>query len=195
MNEPKTNIFENVFNLPNALSFLRLLLAVPFYFALSQFHHSPNAKYYVLGLILFAFITDILDGYTARKKKIVTEFGKIIDPLADKVLVILIITQLYLMGDIPGVYFWIIICRDIFIFTGGILLSKKIGKVLPSNMLGKITVLSIGFFIIATIAGLDPTNFIFRFLFYISIILSFASVVAYSIRAYEAMKWKNDEHL
>lgn len=188
----KQNIFfDGMFNLPNSLSFIRLLLAVPIYFSLSLFNDYSSARYIVVSLVLLAFITDILDGYFARKTNKITEFGKIIDPLADKTLVILIILQLYLLGEIPGIYFWIIVLRDIIIFIGGIIISRKIGKVLPSNLLGKITVFSIGIYILIILFGLEPANVIHRFFFYISIILSFASVIAYTIRGYEALKWKN----
>ena len=98
-----------IFNLPNSISFFRLLLAVPFYILVGKLNLDDSYRYYVLGLIFIAFISDILDGYIARKKDIVTETGKIIDPLADKVCVILIILQLYLIGEIPTIYFWIII--------------------------------------------------------------------------------------
>lgn len=195
MNSDGKNIFQGAFNLPNSLSFFRLLLAIPFYFLLLHLHDAPNYRYIIIGLILVATASDILDGYIARKKKIITEFGKVIDPLADKVCIILIITQLYIQGEIPGIYFWIIILRDIVIFSGGIIVSRKIGKVLPSNMIGKITVLTIGFFILAIIAGLNETNFIYRLLFYLSIIMSFASVIGYALRAYEFLKWKNNEHV
>jgi cardiolipin synthase (CMP-forming) len=187
--------FEGAFNLPNFISFFRLLLAVPFYIILSLLHSLPYARYYVIGLICLAFLSDILDGFIARKKQLVTEFGKIIDPIADKTLVILIVFQLYLLDEIPGIYFWILILRDLSIFMGGIFLTRKIGKVLPSNLIGKITVLSIGFFFLSILFELDPTNFIYRFLFYISIILSFASVIAYALRGYEAIKWKNNESI
>lgn len=181
-----------IFNLPNSISFFRLLLAVPFYILVGKLNLDNSYRYYVLGLIFIAFISDILDGYIARKKDIVTETGKIIDPLADKVCVILIILQLYLIGEIPTIYFWIILGRDILIFTGGIFVSKKIGKVLPSNLLGKLTVLVIGFFIIAVVAGLEPSNLLYKLLFYISIIMSFGSVIGYALRAYEKIKWKNE---
>ena len=168
------------------------MLAVPFYILVGKLNLDDSYRYYVLGLIFIAFISDILDGYIARKKDIVTETGKIIDPLADKVCVILIILQLYLIGEIPTIYFWIILGRDILIFTGGIFVSKKIGKVLPSNLLGKLTVLVIGFFIIAVVADLEPSNLLYKLLFYISIIMSFGSVIGYALRAYEKIKWKNE---
>ncbi len=195
MNFIKKNIFKGVLNLPNSLSFFRLLLSIPFYFSLIHLHENIIYRYTVFGLILLAFITDILDGYFARKFNIVTEFGKIIDPLADKVLVILIVVLLYALDEIPGIYFWIVVGRDVIIFLGGIFVSVKIGKVLSSNLIGKVTVLSIGFFILTIIGGYSESNFAYRLLFYFSIIMSFASVIAYSLRAYEFLKWKNNEHI
>ena len=53
------------------------------------------------------------------------------------------------------------------------------------------TVFSIGMYILSILFGLDPTNFFYRFFFYISVILSFASVIAYALRGYEALKWNN----
>lgn len=189
MQDKRNNFFAGMFNLPNSLSLFRLLLAVPLFFTLSQLN--DNTRDIIIGLVLLAFLTDLMDGFFARKMNQITEFGKIIDPLADKTLVILIVTKLYLLGEIPSIYLLIIVLRDVIIFTGGILISKKLNKILPSNLLGKITVFSIGMYILSILFGLDPTNFIYRFFFYISIILSFASVIAYALRGYEALKWNN----
>lgn len=170
----------------NLLSLVRLFLVIPI-----LIYASNIEKYRILLLSIMAFgiITDILDGYLARKFNEVTEFGKIIDPLADKVCIIAFVIQLFLTGTIPLYYFLIIVLRDVIIFTGGILVSKKINKVLPSNMLGKITVLSIGFYLIAIVAGLDKQTFWYYLLLYLSILLSFVSVIGYGIRGYEAVKW------
>ena len=189
------NGLKEILNLPNAISFIRLLLAIPIYFTINELHTEYNYRYWTVALMLLAFITDILDGYTARKHNTITEFGKIIDPFADKTLMVLIVIQLYRLDEIPAIFFWIIAGRDILIFCGGIYVSKKIGEVLPSNLLGKLTVLTIGIFILTVVIGLDSSNIFYGFLFYLSIIMSFASVVGYSLRAYELMKWKNDDHL
>ncbi len=74
-----------IFNASNSLSFLRLLLVIPAWIAFSNF--DKTSRYTVAAIGIFAAITDILDGYLARKLNQITEFGKIIDPLADKVLV------------------------------------------------------------------------------------------------------------
>jgi CDP-diacylglycerol--glycerol-3-phosphate 3-phosphatidyltransferase len=151
-------------------------------------------RVYVLLMILLAFFTDIADGWLARKYNEITEFGKIIDPLADKVFVAVLVFKLYLLNEIPGYYFWIIVIRDIVIFLGGIYVANIIGKILPSNLLGKITVFSIGLFLISVVLDIkEVITWLYNFLFYGSITLSFASVAGYAIRAIENVKWKRNE--
>jgi cardiolipin synthase (CMP-forming) len=171
----------------NYLSILRLMLAIPFWIMLDHFNE-PYFRILVFSLTLFASLTDIMDGYLARRLNQITEFGKIIDPLADKVCISVIIIKLYLMHQIPEYYFLMIIGRDILIFIGGIFLTKVIGKVLPSNMLGKITVLIVGIVIILIMLQVDKTLFYFKAVYGISIILIFGSFSAYVLRALEFLK-------
>ena len=76
-------------NLPNKLTFMRLVMAVPFIYFLQE-SNVGGFKYRLVAFILFviASLTDFFDGYLARKYNLVTDFGKIMDPLADKILVI-----------------------------------------------------------------------------------------------------------
>jgi cardiolipin synthase len=173
----------------NYLSLLRLFLAIPFWIMLDHFNDS-DFRYMLFALTLFASLTDIMDGYLARKMNQITEFGKIIDPLADKVCIAVIIIKLYLIHQIPSYYFSLIIGRDILIFLGGIYLTKKLGKVLPSNMLGKITVLIIGIVILLIMLQVDKTSFYYKSIYGISLILIVVSFVAYALRAYEFLKAK-----
>jgi len=168
---------------------LRVLLVMPTAYFLSGIN---EVEYYRIIVVLFfvgAYLTDLLDGFLARKLNQITEFGKIIDPLADKIFVIMIVFQLFWMKEIPEYYFWIIILRDVIIFTGGIFVSKIIGKVLPSNLLGKITVASIAAFLLAVVCGVQKIEWLYGILLNLSIFLSFASVIGYGIRAYENIKW------
>jgi cardiolipin synthase (CMP-forming) len=173
----------------NYLSILRLLLAIPFWILLDHFD-SPYFRQMLFALILFASFTDIMDGYLARKMNQITEFGKIIDPLADKVCIGLIVTKLFFIHQIPSYYFFLIIGRDILIFVGGILLTKKLGRVLPSNMLGKITVLIIGIVIILILLNADRSMIYYKIIYGISLLLIVASFVGYSIRAMEFLRVK-----
>ena len=182
-------IFERnqVFTISNLLSFLRLLLLFPVWIALSNYQ---DGTYRIITFILciIAAVTDFLDGYIARKRHEITEFGKIIDPLADKILVGIIAIKLYLIGELSGYFLLIIIIRDAIIFTGGILISLKLKKVLPSNLLGKITVTIVGFVFLMLIAGLNKSNTLFIIIYYSSIILLYGSLIGYIIRASEFLK-------
>jgi CDP-diacylglycerol--glycerol-3-phosphate 3-phosphatidyltransferase len=178
----------------NYLSILRLFLAIPFWLMLDHYN-VPIFRYMLFALTLFASLTDIMDGYLARKMNQITEFGKIIDPLADKVCIAVIITKLYIIHQIPSYYFFMIIGRDILIFIGGILLTKKLGRVLPSNMLGKITVLIIGIVIILILLQVNRTLFYFESIYVISILLIIGSFFVYVLRALEFLKAKPHNYI
>lgn len=175
---------KEIFTISNGISLLRFLLVIPFWFLLDDYQ-SQTIRYVLFGLCLFAAATDMLDGFLARKLNQVTEVGKIIDPLADKTAMALIVVKLFLIGEISGFYFYSIILRDILIFLGGIYVTRKIGKVLPSNKLGKITVLNIGTIILLILIGFPREHLIYLILYYSSIVLIFASFTAYIIRAKE----------
>jgi CDP-diacylglycerol--glycerol-3-phosphate 3-phosphatidyltransferase len=150
----------------------------------SQINNSQGIRYLTVCILILAVITDILDGILARRYNEVTELGKIIDPLADKIVLAVVIYQLYIIGELPAYYLIIIVGRDLLILLGGILVSQKIGRVLPSNILGKIAVLSIGIFILAVVLELKSSiTFLYNIFFYLSLILVFISFIIYLIRA------------
>ena len=181
---------KQIFNASNSLSFIRLLLVIPAWYSFANLDLT-TAKYIVAGIGIFAAITDILDGYLARKFNQVTEFGKIIDPLADKVLVVYVVLSLFIVGEIPSYYFYLIAGRDILILIGGVIVSKKIGKVLPSDYVGKATVLAISFVLLMILLNVD-TNFIaFQILYYLSILLIFVSLFNYIYKAAKSIANNN----
>lgn len=183
---------KDAFNVSNSLSLLRMFLFIPLLFLTDL--QDTNQRYYLLALIFIAYVTDVLDGYFARKLNQITEMGKIIDPLADKVLVTAIVIKLYLIGELTDLFFWTIVLRDVLIFIGGIFVSKIIGKVLPSNKLGKLTVFVIGIFIVIVITDFKNISLITYKIFYFgSIIMSFISFVGYSVRSIEYIRWKKNE--
>lgn len=176
---------DKIFNASNSLSFLRLLLVIPAWFAFSNF--DQTSRYIVAGIGIFAAITDVLDGYLARKLNQITEFGKIIDPLADKVLVVFVVLNLFLIGDIPEYYFYLIVARDFLILIGGLIVSKKLGKVLPSDYIGKATVLAISFTLLMILLNVDGQSLPYLILYYSSIVLIFLSFINYVIKAVKAL--------
>lgn len=187
-------LLKEVFTISNMLSLLRLLISIPVFIVLGKLGNSPEARIYLIALFILAGATDFLDGYFARKLNQITEFGKIIDPLADKILVGVIVLRLYWLNLIPGYYFYCVVGRDILIFLGGIWISKKIGRVLPSNLLGKITVTFISLYLFAVILQLDSSlSIIYNSLLYFSLILVFTSFIGYVIRAKESLMWNKNE--
>ncbi len=108
----------------------------------------PFHREYAVAFMLLALITDALDGYFARRFNQVSELGKVIDPLADKTAIGIVIVLLTVYHDIAFWYTGMVVTRDLLIFTGGIYITKRTGKVLASNYLGKITVVLIAVTII-----------------------------------------------
>ena len=178
-----------IFNASNSLSFFRLLLVIPAWFAFYNFDHNI-AQYSVAAIGILATITDILDGYLARKLNQITEFGKVIDPLADKVLIVFVVLNLFLIGEIPDYYFYMIVARDLLILTGGLIVSKKLGKVLPSDYIGKATVLAISFTLLMILLNVDRASLPYLLLYYLSIILIFVSLGNYILKAIRALSPK-----
>jgi len=178
-----------IFNASNSLSFIRLLLVIPAWFAFNNFDNNL-ARYSVAAIGVIATMTDILDGYLARKLNQITEFGKVIDPLADKVLIVFVVLNLFLLGEIPDYYFYMIIARDVLILIGGLIVAKKIGKVLPSDYIGKATVLSIAFVLLMILLNVDSKSLPYLILYYLSIVLIFASFANYLIRAAKVLSQK-----
>ncbi len=127
-----------MWNTSNLLSLARLLLAVPMGFVLWQ-----DDRTLTLVIFAVAIVTDLLDGYLARRLNQISDFGKIIDPLADKVFVSVVAVLLAFMDRIPLWFLLAIIARDAIILAGGVYAQKKTGVVLPSNYVGKFAVVAI----------------------------------------------------
>src|SRR3990172_6221748 len=118
-----------ILNISNSLSFLRLFLAIPVCWLLL---HDNNVWFLILGIL--ALLTDFLDGYIARKRDEITEFGKIIDPVADKVIIGAVAVIMLIKGLIPLWFLLAILSRDVLILIGGLYLSKKLGYIIYSDI-------------------------------------------------------------
>lgn len=119
-------------NLPNKLTLIRIAL-VPVCMALTLTGHF----YAALGVFIVASITDFFDGYIARKNNLVTSFGKIMDPLADKILVFGALLCFLQMGFIPCWTIAVILAREFFV-TGMRVVAVDKGKVIAASWWGKI---------------------------------------------------------
>lgn len=121
-------------NLPNFLTLFRLVLTALFVVCLSL--HFPWHNTAALALFLLATLTDYLDGEIARRWNLITDFGKLMDPLADKVLTASAFICLITEGLIPAWVVIIIISRE-FLITGLRLLASSKNVILPAEKLGK----------------------------------------------------------
>ena len=119
-------------NLPNKLTLIRIVL-VPVCMALMLTNHF----YWALGVFVVASITDFFDGYIARKYNLVTSFGKIMDPLADKILVFGALLCFLQLGFINAWCVVIILAREFFV-TGMRVVAVDKGKVIAASWWGKI---------------------------------------------------------
>lgn len=127
-------------NLPNKLTLLRIaLIPIMMGFLLIQFRgdYSYYAQFFALVIFIIAAITDGLDGYLARKQKSVTKFGKLFDPLADKLLISAALIAFVDMGKISAWPVLIIIGRE-FAVTGLRVLAAAEGVVISASSLGKV---------------------------------------------------------
>lgn len=124
-------------NLPNKLTMLRMLLVIVFVVFMCLPTKFVWAKYVSLGAFVVASITDFLDGYISRKKNLVTKFGKIMDPLADKMLVASGFILLATAGVIPAWLAVIIVLRDFFV-TGLRNFGADNNKDLAASLTGKV---------------------------------------------------------
>ena len=165
-------------NVPNTLTVLRVI-KIPF-FVLFMIGDITNADNYIaLAIFIAASLTDTLDGYLARKNNQVTNFGKFMDPLADKLLVCAALICLMDLEKLPSWIVIIIISRE-FIISGFRLIAADNGIVIAASWWGKAKTISQMIMIILLIADFggifDTINQIF---IYLALVLTIVSLVDY----------------
>ncbi len=122
-------------NLPNKLTLLRIVLILPFLLVL--YLDVPFASYIALAIFILASLTDMLDGRIARKRNLVTDFGKFADPLADKMLVTAAMLWFVEIGQMPGWALLIVIVRE-FAVSGLRMVASDKGRVIAAGWSGKV---------------------------------------------------------
>ena len=121
-------------NLPNKLSVARVL-CIPAIVTLLHFS-DPVCRYIAAALFIIGCLTDFLDGRIARKRNLVTDFGKFIDPVADKLLVLTTLIMLVHLGLMPAWIVIVILCRELAV-DGLRMVAVGQGKVIAACPLGK----------------------------------------------------------
>ena len=195
MKDKIRKLFSNVWTIPNVLTILRMIL-IPVFVVLFFRGHKMAA----LGVFCAASLTDMLDGYLARKLNQITDFGKLFDPLADKLMVLTVMVCQTFWGPLPLVAVLIVAVKELVMVLGGVfMLSKNV--VVYSNYFGKAA--QVGF-----IASLILSFFHDRFeagnirllgmtpdilLLWITVALSIVAMAVYGAGAVRTIREKQNE--
>lgn len=176
-------------NLPNKLTILRVLLIPFFVFFLLVPVAGDISRYIALAVFIAASLTDLADGKIARKYNLVTNFGKFMDPLADKLLVCSALICFVEMDLLPAWIVIIIISRE-FIISGFRLIASDNGVVIAASYWGKFKTTSQMIMIILLIAQIPGSIFdlLEQLFIYIALILTVVSLIDYLIKNKNVLK-------
>ncbi len=165
-------------NLPNKLTLLRVLMIPFFVFFLLYDKLGYTGRIIALVLFCAASFTDYLDGHIARKYHLVTNFGKFMDPLADKLLVCSALICFVGKGELAAWIVIIIIARE-FIISGFRLVASDNGVVIAANYWGKFKTVSQMIMIILIILDLDFLSILTQIFIWIALALTVISLEEY----------------
>ena len=130
---------DRILTLANAISISRIFLTIPLVLIFEDVAHGITGKLWqAFVLIIIIVLTDFLDGYVARKAEEITNFGKLIDPVADKVCMMVVLIYLIISYKLPFLIFVLTLAiRDIFLIIIGVYLMFSQDEVFESNRSGK----------------------------------------------------------
>jgi len=186
-------------NLPNKLTIFRVILIVPFILLLLGSHQQWPilvslfgdamylADYIALAIFIIASLTDLLDGHIARKYNLVTNFGKFMDPLADKLLVCAALIVLIEMGRIPAWIVVVIISRE-FIISGFRTVASDNGVVIAASYWGKFKTTFQMIMVCLMIANIEAIAIVTNIVMWIALVLTVVSLVDYLWKNKDVMK-------
>lgn len=175
-------------NLPNKLTILRVIM-IPFFLVALLVEGIPAGKWIALAIFIIASFTDMLDGKIARKYNLITNFGKFMDPLADKLLVSAALIALIPLGKIPAWVVIVIISRE-FIISGFRLIASDNGVVIAASYWGKIKTVTQMVMIVLLIADFSNSvmNVLETVFIYLALALTVISLVDYLIKNKNVLK-------
>ncbi|MEE0967676.1 CDP-alcohol phosphatidyltransferase family protein [Faecalibacillus faecis] len=171
---------KEIFSIPNILCYLRILLVPVFLYVYFKLEADNNNHYLSVLILIISSITDFLDGFIARKYDMITELGKLVDPMADKLTQLVVACTLVV--SYPS-YIWlivIILLKDGMLLLAGIYLLKKSGKHLEqAEMPGKVA--TCVFFVVSIILlAFNPGINISNIMIYTTVVLMVIAMVHYA---------------
>lgn len=181
-------------NIANKLTILRVIL-IPFFIIFGLIQNTACA-YLALAIFVVASFTDYLDGHLARKLNLVSDFGKFLDPLADKLLVLAALALLVHNGDTSVWVLYIVVLREL-VVTGIRLIAAGSGRVIAAGFTGKLkTVFQMIVIILAFVPPVNqyvlsiatPVGTVLDILMYIMIAITLVSGAEYVVRNADVIK-------
>lgn len=178
-------------NLPNKITLFRVFL-IPVFLILLLVPQIPNGRIFAAAVFIFAALTDLLDGYLARKNNLVTNFGKFMDPIADKLLVSSALICFVELGQLPAWIVIIIISRE-FIISGFRLVASDNGIVIAASRWAKIKTTIQMIMSVMLIIDLDYTfiNILEQIVIYLAVVLTIISLLEYLVKNKKVISEKN----
>ena len=169
-------------NLPNKLTILSVIM-IPFFVAALMVDGGTNQtmRYVAAAIFIIASLTDMLDGKIARKYNLVTNFGKFMDPLADKLLVCSALICMIELGQLPAWMVIIIISRE-FIISGFRLVAADNGVVIAASYWGKFKTVFQMVGVVLLILNIEALSVITSLVIWIALILTVVSLVDYIVK-------------
>ena len=166
-------------NLPNKLTVLRICM-IPFFVAALLYENGADQTMRIIANVIFitASLTDLLDGKIARKYNLVTNFGKFMDPLADKLLVCSALICLIELNALPAWMVIIIISRE-FIISGFRLIASDNGVVIAASYWGKFKTTFQMVSVVLLILDIPALAFVTTICVWIALLLTIVSLVDY----------------
>ncbi|HLR90723.1 MAG TPA: CDP-alcohol phosphatidyltransferase family protein [Balneolaceae bacterium] len=175
----KVLVKDDIFTWSNLISFSRVLVVWPIIYLHIQNYEQVNGPIFLL--IVYGVASDYLDGLVARWKNEISELGKILDPVADKLMAFFLFLYTVMLGWIPVWYFVIGVIRDLCIMAGSLIIKKRSGKVAMSIMAGKVSVNIMALYWISVFFFREATT-LQNWLMYLSVAFMIYSLIKYIIR-------------
>lgn len=133
-----------LFNTANLISVSRIFLTIPFFMLIDA-----GNKYLGLIILIIIILTDYADGIVARRLDQVSDFGKALDPISDKIVIMILFIYLMITSEFPMWYFISLISRDLILAYLSLMVKRKSGSMPQANVAGKIAVNLISLMVIA----------------------------------------------
>ncbi len=176
-------------NLPNQLTISRVILIIPFVICILIPDFGTTGRYVATAIFIIASLTDFADGKISRKYNMVTNFGKFMDPLADKLLVCAAMICLVSLGNLAAWVVILIISRE-FIISGFRLIASDNGIVIAASYWGKFKTASQMAMIILLILNFDNSIYqiVTQVMVYIAVALTIISLIDYVVKNKDVLK-------